>query len=187
MVKDRASYEVVRRFTLHWMWALTGVHLLLAWTPAFDLIVERAMAPPEDVARAVLGGMRIMVPWSAAIAWRRFLQGVLIRFGRPRSVAWGTAFRLVASAGTAIGLALGTEMPGVAVGSWALVNGVLVEAIYVSFAARSCIRVELSETPTKAGLGYRALWRFHLPLAGTSMLALMVQPLIAATLGQKRR
>jgi uncharacterized membrane protein (DUF485 family) len=184
VVKDQSSFEVVRRFTLHWMIALTAVHLLLAWTPVFDLVVRRAMAPPEDVARAVLGGMRIMVPWSAAIAWRRFLQGVLIRYGHPRAVAWGTALRLIASAGTALMLAFGSDLPGVAVGSWALVNGVIVEAIYVSFAARSSIRENSSATLAKPSLGYRGLWRFHLPLATTSMLALVVQPLIAATLAR---
>ena len=41
-------------------------------------------------------GMQIMIFWSAAIAWRRFLQGAMIHFGHTRPIGWGTAVRLLA-------------------------------------------------------------------------------------------
>ena len=33
LVKDRASYLLVRRFTIHWMILLTAVTILIAFTP----------------------------------------------------------------------------------------------------------------------------------------------------------
>ncbi len=122
LVKCRASYQLVRRFTIHWMVFLTVVSVLVAW-PFFDLVVRRWLETPEEVARWVRPGLRILCLWSAAIAWRRFLQGVLIRFRRTDQVARGSFLRLASSVGTAVVLLLATDWPGVHLGATALMAG----------------------------------------------------------------
>ena len=117
LVKDRGSYRQVRRFTLHWAYGLTVVAALLAFSPLFDVIVGEWLAVPPDIARWVRPALQLMVPWPAAIAWRRFLQGVLIRGEKTRAIAWGTALRLATSGGTAVALALFSELPGALVGA----------------------------------------------------------------------
>ena len=52
------------------------------------------MGIPTVVADWVQIGLQIMVFWSAAIAWRRFLQGVLIGHRHATAVAFGTVIRL---------------------------------------------------------------------------------------------
>ncbi len=106
LVKDRASYLLVRTFTIHWMILLTIISVLVAFTPLFNWIVVGILETPPEVAQWVKPGMQIMIFWSAAIAWRRFLQGVMIHFGQTKKVAWGTAIRLVASVGTAVSFAI---------------------------------------------------------------------------------
>lgn len=184
--RDRASFLLIRRFTLHWMVLLTAVSILLAFTPLFDLVVRDLMAVPREVADWVQPGLQIMIFWSAAIGWRRFLQGIMIRFNHTRMVAWGTAVRLVASAGTVIALALLTDMPGVTLGAVALMAGVIAEAAYATYAARPIIAREFGDDAAAAEspLTYRALLRFHLPLAGTSLLVLLVQPMVAFSLAR---
>ncbi len=185
LVRDRSSYLEVRRFTVHWMILLTAVQVVVAYTPVFDALVLRAMAVPPEVARWVRAGMQVMVPWSAAIGWRRFLQGVLIQGGRTRQVAWGTALRLATVvAGSAVFLAWG-RWPGIYLGCVVLTLAVLVEAAYATLAARPVVRELLGrEEPAAATaatppLTYRALLAFHMPLAGTAVLTLLVQPLAA--------
>jgi len=116
LVRDHASYLLVRRFTLYLCLALTVVAILVGYTPLFDLIVPGLLDVPDDIARWVRPGMQIMIFWSAAIGWRRFLQGILIRFNRTRSIAWGTAVRLLASGGTVAVLAVWGRWPGVKIG-----------------------------------------------------------------------
>ena len=70
LVKDRASFLQVRRFTIHWMVLLTAVTILIAFTPVFDLVVIRWLGTPSNVAEWVRPGLRIMTLWTAAIAWR---------------------------------------------------------------------------------------------------------------------
>ncbi len=185
LVQDKASYHLVRRFTIHLALALTLVAALVAFTPLFDLIVRRALGAPPEVAQWVRPGMQIMVPWTAAIAWRRFLQGVMIRFQQTRKVAWGTMVRLTASAGVVVALALGTSWPGVIIGSLALVSGVVAEAIYATVAVRPLLYYSLPDiTPAGSGLTYGELFWFHLPLAATSLLVLLAQPLVTFSLAR---
>lgn len=186
LVKDRRSYLLVRRFTIHWMVGLTAVSLLIAFTPVFDLVVVNWLEAPPDVAVWVRPGLQIMSLWSAAIAWRRFLQGILIRFDQTRKIAWGTVLRLVVSAGTVIGGSLLTEWAGVINGALAWMTGVIVEAAYTTWAVRPLLQTELShddETDTEP-LTYRSLFWFHLPLAGTSLLSLLAQPLVTSSLAR---
>jgi len=191
LVRDLESYRLVRRFTVHWMLGLTFLSAVLIYPPLFHTLVVRWMGTPEEIAQWVLPGMRIMVPWSAAIAWRRFLQGVLIGQNQARWVAYGTALRLALSGGMAVGLAVWGDLSGVVLGAIALMGGVVAEALFSTFAARPAIRSlpERSREPgeNSAALTYRDLFRFHLPLASTSVLTLLLQPLVAACLARLAR
>lgn len=187
LARDRQSYLLIRRFTLHWIAGLTIIAFLVAYTGLFDVVVTGWMGAPAEVAAWVRPGMKIMVLWSAAIGWRRFCQGLLIRFNQTRKVAWGTLIRLTTSGGMAIGLAVWNAWPGVVIGATALMAGVTAEAIYATIAARPIMRDILGPgQPPAEGkpLTYRALFAFHLPLAGTSFLLLLVQPLVTFSLSR---
>ncbi len=182
LVRDRPSFEVTRRFTLQAMAILTVVGALIGFGPLFSPVVEHLLGTPPEIARWVRPGMQIMVLWTPAIAWRRFLQGILIRFGRPRTIAAGTVLRLLATLGTGAALASFTDLPGIHVFSWALMAGVIGESVYATFVARPVLAALSSETSRP--LSYDRLLRFHLPLAGTAILTLAGQPLVTFTLAR---
>lgn len=193
--RSPAAYSILRRFMIWLNLLLTVVAAVVAFTPVFDWIVPGAMGVPEHIAAAVRPGMRIMVLWSAAIGWRRFYQGILIRFGKTRRVTFGTALRLLFSAGTAAVLALWADLPGVWVASCALMVGVLAEAAFVTWLVRPTLVRHLSpavSSPTAARwahqddppLTMRHILAFHAPLAATSLLTLLSQPIISAGLAR---
>lgn len=187
LARGRQSYRMLRKFTWHLMLGTTVLHLLIGWTPLFDVVVREWMGVPEGIVEPVRLGMRIMVLWSAAIAWRRFKQGVMIRFGLTRFVGAGTLLRLMVSAGTGLALALPGRVPGVAVAAYALSTGVIAEAAYAHWVTRGITAQKFGPgTPDPAGsrLGYAELVRFHWPLAASTLLYLLSQPLIAAALAR---
>ncbi|MGB3713251.1 MAG: hypothetical protein WA996_02360 [Candidatus Promineifilaceae bacterium] len=186
LTKDRVSYLILRKFTIHWMIFLTIVTALFGFTPLFDLVVIKLMGIPDEVAYWVRIGLRIMLFWSAAIAWRRFLQGVMIRFNQTRKVAWGTAVRLMASAGAVVAMVSLTDLPGVVIGSTALMAGVIAEALYATVAVQPILKENLGPNSTlkEEALTYRELFWFHLPLAATSLLILLVQPMVSLSLSR---
>jgi hypothetical protein len=180
------NYLTLHRFMI-WMNLLVTVEaLLVAFTPLYQLIVLDLMGIPLEIAAAAQPGMRIMTLWSAAIGFRRFLQGVLIRHGQTRWVGYGTVARLLSSGGGGILLAVVTDLPGVYIAGIALMAGVIMEAAFVAYTARPTIRHILSGGSGQ-GSDILSLWdvtRYHAPLAITSLLTLMAQPLIGAGLAR---
>src|SRR5262249_7398123 len=115
LARDRASYRLIRSFMFLLSGALTLVHALIAFTPLFDFVVVRLMGVPVEIREYARLGLRIMLPWTFSVAYRRTQQGVLIRFGHSRAVGIGTGVRLISylvvlSAGLAYG-----RLPGIAV------------------------------------------------------------------------
>ncbi len=186
LASHRQAYFVLRRFTIHLMLLTTGLTLAMGFTPLYDVVVHGWMGIPPAIAEAAQPGLQIMTLWSAAIAWRRFKQGVMIRYGRTRLVGVGTIIRLAASTGTAtiLAVALSDRLTGVAVGGWALMAGVVAEAIYAHWAAAPVIAERLPASSDQPDLTYRGLLTFHLPLAAVSLLTLLGQPLLGATLAR---
>jgi hypothetical protein len=182
--RDRASHARLTRFTNTAGAALTALHLLLAFTPLYDLVVVLLIDPPAEVVEPARLGLRIMTPWTWAIAYRRLNQGLLIRCERARLVGVGTALRLAANASVLIGGAL-AGLPGIVVGAAGVTSGVLAEAAFVGLVSRSVLREHLPETtpgvppPTRAGF-----LRFYLPLAATPFLTLAVLPVTAAAISR---
>lgn len=181
LARNRQHYLQLRRFTIHTCFAVSIVAALVALTPLYDLIVRSWMNQPDAVADGGRIGMIIMIPWSAAIGWRRYTQGILIRHGATRAVGWGTVVRLVAAALAAGLLYQFFSLSGVWIGGFAWVTAVVAEAIYAHLAAKPILRA-LTQIETEEHLGYRELVRFHLPLSITSMIAILGKPMIQTAL-----
>ncbi len=182
LVRDRASYVALRRFTHRAGATLTVCHLLLAITPAFEWLMGGVLGVPDQVLDPGRIGLLLVLPWSWSIAWRRFNQGILIRFGRARVVSLGTALRLSTNA-TVLAIGYAVSGFGVVVASLALASGVVVEAIYAAIAVREVVRVQLGrDDPGRPPLRGPAFLAFYVPLALTPIVTLVVQPLGTAAL-----
>jgi len=182
------NYAVLRRFMIGINVLVTAVAAAIAFTPLYDLIVLRLIGLPGPIAAAARPGMKIMTLWSAFIGWRRFNQGVLIRRGQTRWIGIGTAIRLFGSAGVAIALGIATGWGGVPIAATGLMAGVILEALFIARAVRRTISALLAENSSVAeALSMRDVLRYHAPLAATSLLTLMAQPLIGAGLARMPR
>ncbi len=186
---DRDSWDKLRRFMHAASATLTLVHVAVAFTPLFDLLARRVFAVPAEVVEPARLGLRIMTPWTWAIAYRRTHQGVLIRCERGRPVVIGTLVRLCANALVfALGFVLearGVRVAGIVVGTSAVAAGVVSEALFI----RGCTRIVLRERPlpeARAGppLTRGSFLRFYLPLALTPLIAMFTQPIGAAAMSR---
>lgn len=184
LCEDWASYRKVRRFMHASGAALTVLHVAVAFTPLYDLVTGGLLDTPPDVARAARPGLQLMTPWTWAIAYRRFQQGVLIRFEHGRAVTQGTLVRLAAVAGALTFGAAGTDWPGVVVGSFAIAAGVTAEALFAGIVVRPFVRRLRSALPSSTPLDRRRFLGFYVPLAMTPLVVLCLQPLGAAAMGR---
>jgi hypothetical protein len=188
LVEGPVTLRRLRRFTYALNGGVTAAMALLALTPAWDVFALRVIGLEPTVAELTRGALVILLPWPAAIGYRRFYQGLLIREGRTRRVAYGTVLRLSTMAATGAGLYLGGSLPGAWVGAAALSAGSAIEALAARLLARRVVREIRSVTTPEAGEGtsYRGIAVFYLPLALTSVIGLAAQPMITLFVGHAR-
>ncbi|MAG70907.1 MAG: hypothetical protein CL471_11550 [Acidobacteria bacterium] len=187
LATDRDSYLTLRRFGYGLCALLTVAICVVVLPPVFEAVAGRLLGLPEEVRSLAHGALVLLLPWPAAIGYRRFKQGLLIRHGLTGRVAYGTMLRLTAMAATAVVMGGLTSVPGAYVGTLALSVGVVVEALVVSRMARRAVR-SLEQLPVGSGrrltMGQAAA--FYVPLAMTAMLTMGIQPMVTFFMGQSR-
>jgi hypothetical protein len=181
--RDWTSFAKLRRFMMISGFLLTALHILIAFTPLYYIVVEQIMGADPKVVEPARIGLMIMTPWTWSIAYRRFHQGVLIRFDQSRAVGVGTIIRLITDITVlAIGYSIGT-IPGIVVATSAVAAGVISEAIYAGLRVRPVLQNELKRAPRiEPELTFSAFRTFYIPLVMTSLLTLIAQPIGSAAI-----
>jgi hypothetical protein len=82
LARDRVSFRRLRLFAYGLSGAVTALMLVVALPPVFDWIAHRLIGLPEPVALLCHPALVLLLPWPAAIGYRRLYQGVLIRSKR---------------------------------------------------------------------------------------------------------
>jgi len=190
LVTDASSFRKLRNYTYALNAAIT-VAMLVVVTPAvFRWFFQGIIGLPDDVARLTYGALLILLPWPAAIGYRRFFQGLLIRAGLTRLVAYGTLVRLAVMTSTAAVLFGVLALPGAYVGAAALSAGVCFEAVVSRLMARRTVRkligTQDKNAPPAEQLDYRRITHFYYPLALTSIVGLAVHPMLTFFMGRAR-
>ena len=129
LVKDNQSFKELRKFNYGLMILLTSIMIVFNLSPVFYFITETLIGLPKEVSHLTHLAVIILIPWPAAIGYRRFYQGILIRNNLTRLVAYGTIIRMASMTVTAFILFKFSNVPGVVVGASALSTAVICEAI----------------------------------------------------------
>ena len=188
LANNAGNYRRLRNFTFSMNAVVTCVLLVLLFPPVFDFVMSDVIALPDEVAKLTYVSLWLYLPWAAAIGYRRFFHGLLIRDGLTRYVAYGTAVRLSTMATTALVLYHWFNFPGAYVGAAALSLGVTLEASVSRLMARSSVRKVLAivgdDSQVGEQLGYWRIAHFYYPLALTSIIGLALQPMLTFFMGR---
>lgn len=183
---DRNAVERLRSF----MWrlnALVTAGMLVVSVPwVYDVVTLDVIHLPGPVAERMYWAVVCLIPWPAAIGYRRFYQGLLIRSGQTRRVAYGTVVRIVSMVASAILMVTCTSIPGTMLGAISLSTGVILEAMATRRMARGVVRRyrEQDRADCAPAPSYSEIMRFYTPLAMTSVIGFVVTPMLAFFLGR---
>ena len=185
-VHSAETYAVTRKLTIILCWYCTVLTFLAGWTPLLDIVAHGWLGFPMETVEASRNPLRIMLFWSAAIGWRRFLQGILIHQGQAQRLVHGTLLRLTAIFLTTVTMARTVNVGGAAIAATAIMVGVLIESVYVTVVSKPAVKLVTNVScGSDASTLMRKLIRFHTPLAATSLLGLIVQPVVSQFLAGK--
>ncbi|MFI5237455.1 MAG: hypothetical protein ACHQLA_05935 [Ignavibacteriales bacterium] len=187
LVNNSHSFYKLRNFTYSANIIITLIMILILIPPIFYYLTERLVGLPGEVSRLTHIATVLLIPWPAAIGYRRFYQGLLINNNLTKRVAYGTIVRLIAMTICAFILFFSGIVEGVIVGAASLSFAVVMEAIVVRFMVRATVKkIILENSVSEQRLTYREIYKFYYPLALTSLIGLGVQPLVIFFVGQSR-
>jgi len=186
LVKDRDSFLKLRNFTYVLNGVITVVMIIFLLPSVFNFITIQLIGLPENVSRLTHYACIVLLPWPAAIGYRRFYQGILVSSHLPKRVAYGTVVRLSSMAITALICYWFFNLTGAVVGTMALSLGVMAEAAASKFMAKKSVNRLLLKKSKEKSLSYRFISTFYFPLALTSILSLSVQPMVTFFIGHSR-
>ena len=187
LVENKQTFLKLRQFVYLTNIAVTVAMLIFLIPPIYDFIAVKLINLPMPVAKLSYTSCILLIPWAPSIGYRRFYQGILIKQGKTRHVAYGTAVRMVTMVLTALILFLFSNIEGAEVGAAALSIGVILEAIAVKLMTNPTIKKILrEEDPANKNLSYNEIFKFYYPLALTSFISLGFQPVVIFFIGQSR-
>ncbi len=188
LVHNRHDYLTLRNYTFMLNSVIT-VFMVFGLVPqVFHFIAQDLIGLPQKIADLTYVASMLLLPWPAAIGFRRFYQGLLIKNNQTKLVAYGTVVRLIFMSSTALVLYL-AKIPGAYIGGAALSMGVVAESLFTRIVAGRTIRSVLGkeeENKEKKKLNFRSITHFYFPLALTSILALGVHPMVTFFMGKSR-
>jgi progressive ankylosis protein len=164
------SRKALWRFTLLVGGGLTFFLSLLGLPIIFNFVGVSLLGIPSAMLVTVSQVLLLMGGWPFAIAWRRYFQGLLIYHGQSRAVAKASIFRLFT---LAVVLTSGflLQISGGILAGFALISGVVVEAIAVTiFARRSGATLPPQTEQPNLPRNLAQVWKFYLPLANSMMV-----------------
>ncbi|MDK2408365.1 hypothetical protein QHH11_03960 [Aphanizomenon sp. PH219] len=164
------SRKALWRFTLFVGAGLTCLLSLLGLPMIFNFVGVSLLGIPSAMLATVSQVLLLMGGWPFAIAWRRYFQGLLIYHGQSRAVAKASILRLFT---LALVLTGGFFLPisGGILAGFALISGVVVEAIAVTIFARlsgATLPPQIEQPNLPRNLAQ--VWKFYLPLANSMMV-----------------
>lgn len=164
------SRKALWRFTLFVGGGLTFLLSLLGIPIIFNFVGVSLLGIPSAMLATVSQVLLLMGGWPFAIAWRRYFQGLLIYHGQSRAVAKASIFRLFTLAVVLTG-GFFLQISGGILAGFALISGVIVEAIAVTIFARlsgATIPPQIEQPNLPRNLAQ--VWKFYLPLANSMMV-----------------
>lgn len=189
LVRDRYSFLKLRNFVYSVNILITLFIIILVIPPVFYFITLNLMKLPQQVAVLTHKAVILLIPWPAAIGYRRFYQGIMISSNATRRVAYGTVIRMLTMFIVSITLITFFDLDGVLIGASALSSGVIMEAL----ASRFMVSKFVKNVKQKFGndishnLSYQEIVKFYYPLALTSFISLGIHPVVTFFMGRSDR
>ena len=145
LAKDQQRNIELRRYVILLIAWVTFAHALFVLTPIYYFVTLRMLSLPREVAEHARVGLYLMIPWSGFIGWRRYLQGILIRFHRTRLISVGTFVRICTISTVGWSLFFFSHLPPMVIAASALVSSVGAESIFIHFASKGTLLREFGE------------------------------------------
>jgi hypothetical protein len=184
LCSDSETYKKLKKFADLMAIGLTLIHLLIALTPLYYFIVRTILSVPEEIIEPARIGLILMLPWAGSIAYRRFRQGILVRFGHTKRMSFGTIMRLSVDVVTVLILSRINGISGLVVATAAQGLAVFLEGVYIGIVSRPVIKNELKPNQGNNVIRWRSFAKYYTPFMFNSIFFILYNPMNSAAMGR---
>ncbi len=184
LARDERSMHTLRRFTRRVNIGVTLGMIVVTLPWVYNFVANSILQLPTEVSALMRDALVVLIPWPAAIGYRRFYQGLMIRNGKTRLVAYGTVVRLLTMMSAALLLVSATSLNGVVVGAASLTVGVICEALATRMMCQGVLQAYRSMPQGDVELTNDDIRQFWMPLALTSLIGFVVTPMLTFFMGR---
>ena len=183
---DQQSYQLVRRTTYKLNVLITLLIVVMVYPPLYRWFTGTLMNLSTDLVETSRVALIWLLPWPAAIGFRRFYQGIALSSGAGRQITIGGISRMIATILTCFVTSKFSEVSGASVGCAGLSAGVIAEALAVRYLTRRTIHAVATRPNGPTPLTHKRFWTFYYPLIITAFISLGIEPLVTFFLGRSK-
>jgi progressive ankylosis protein len=184
LCKDMETFKKLRKFAYAMTIGLTLVHALVVLTPLYFFVTRVLFNLPEEVALAGRPGLILMLPWAGSITYRRFHQGILIRFGHIKRMSFGSILRLLSDIVCVLILTRVEGRSGLLIATTAQGFSVFLESAFIGIVTRPIIKKNLKKSNSGEIITWKEFIKYYTPLMVNSMLMILFGPIYSSALSR---
>lgn len=182
---NHKSHIALRRFTLIISILLTIILLFLCYQPIYVWVFSNVFALTAPILETGKIALILIVPLPAAVAFRRFFQGILIRNRQEKEMSFASIMRLLS---TVFVLIIGYyfQLDAICIGAISFVAPAIFEALIVFLSVNKSV---LNDTGEKTDLPVtiNQVTRYYLPLGFTSIVVWVGKAALVAIIAHADR
>ena len=174
LVRGVKSYISLRNYMFLINFTLSLIIIFISIPDIFYFLSMKILNLDLETSKNTHLAVIFLSPWPAAIGYRRFYQGILIKSEKTKYVAFSTIFRLIFMSITAYILYITNMFHGAATGAFSLSAGVITEAVAVRIMVSRSLK-NLKKTEDN-NLTFLEITKFYIPLAVTPLISIGIYP-----------
>ncbi len=177
---DVKAHRALGRLTWLLSGLLTFIFLALCVQPLSSWLLCEVFGLSPSIAQLAIVALIFMTPWPAAIACRRFYQGILIRNRQEKEMSYAAIMRL---AFTALVLMIGYQLKfdAILIAVISLVGAVILEAlVVVYYTQRTALAQSAEQSHGNLPLSVKEIATYYVPLGSTSVVVWMGRAALVA-------
>lgn len=184
LVKDRASYDSMRKVFIYVFLSLLSLIVVFAFTPIASTFFQYVMGVSDDRVAAVSGIFQILAMVLVFSGIRLFYHGIIISNLQTQWLTYAVAIRIVGMALVAFYFIHTDQVTSGKIGALIFLVGMMIECLVCTWKGNQLLKKLPTQLVSSPPMSKTQIFRFYRPLLISSFLIIWIGPSINLTLGK---
>lgn len=184
LIRDKRSFKIMTHFTFYIISSLLVVSVVIAYTPIGNFIFSTIFGAKANMVEQIVGIYQVLIYVTIFSGLRCLTQGIIIYNRQTKWLTIGMAIRLTAMYILSLYFIQSGNING-KTGAYIFLVGMMIECLISVIEARFLVRKMPDAASSKDNIDSKSqIFRFYSPLMFSSLITVLIGPLINVFLGK---